>query len=383
MLRSSRVAPLLLLSALAAACAATASAPEPLPAAADTTPPGEGEPIKADPPDEPEADAAKPYVDAGLVDPVTLAKGQDRPRGVAVDETHVYFATTGNTDRTIRRVPKAGGAVERVDRGDSPGAGWVHAVDDEYVYFSVPSETNGTLSRVRKTGGAVEVMLSNVNVWSLVVDATTIYFASRPRSGEPLGSIRRVAKKCAVPCTATTMVSGQEMPLGIARSGTDIFWTNTASDKTYAYPGGPVLRTVYRGTIHRVAATTLNAGPTVGTILGDLRDPWGIALSATHMYYTSSLDSNVYRSPLDGVGSEIASSGMKSTWQIIADASHVFFVTATFGEDGSSIMALPTGAGARKELAFGEGAPIGLAVDDERVYWANFRSGEIRSQLKP
>lgn len=382
MLRSSIVGAALVLSALAAACAASSSGAPELPAEDDTTPPGEGEPIRPEPPDEPAFDAAKPYIDAASPDPVTLTKGQDRPRGVAVDETHVYFATTGTSDSSIRRVPKGGGADERVDQGASPGGGWVHAVDDEYVYFSVPSETNGTLSRVRKTGGAVEVMLTNVNVWAAVADATNLYFPARPRTGESTGSIRRVAKKCAVPCTAAVMASGQELPLGIALAGSDVYWTNMANDKTYAYPGGPVIKTDYRGAVRRAATSASNQSPTAGTVLAELRDPWGIAVTSGNVYYTSMLDSNLYRATVAGAGAAIASSGAKTTWQVVADANNVYFATGTSGEDGWSIMQLPTGAGARKELAFSEGQPLGLALDTDSVYWANYKSGEIRRQKK-
>lgn len=69
---------------------------------------------------------------ASLGDATTLASGQSSPMRMAIDTTHVYWTNVG--DGTVRRVPKAGGAIEDIAAGqDQPFA---IAVDADGVYWT-------------------------------------------------------------------------------------------------------------------------------------------------------------------------------------------------------------------------------------------------------
>jgi len=81
-----------------------------------------------------------------------LAKGQNPMGALAVDASHVYFTDYGSDGGGIRRVPREGGAVERVLYCGSSCFPQAVRLDTQNVYFRVGY--NGTSS----INGHVQVM---------------------------------------------------------------------------------------------------------------------------------------------------------------------------------------------------------------------------------
>ena len=115
-----------------------------------------------------------------------LASGLVSPRSLAVDTTHVYFATnTWAVDEAIRRVPRTGGPVELLD--DTGGA-YAIAIDATHVYAA--DGAGGTIFRIPKTGGTPEVLATGQPYpFDIVVDNDAVYWSS-----ETDASVAKVAK---------------------------------------------------------------------------------------------------------------------------------------------------------------------------------------------
>jgi hypothetical protein len=128
-------------------------------------------------------------VDAGS--PIQLASGQQKPRGIAVDATHVYWAT--QLGGTIVKVPKGGGTSIVLTTGvDRPRA---IAIDATHVYWA--SDLAGTIGRVSKSGGPPAILADNQSLpLRVAVDGTHVYWINDLAEAEAgtTGAVMRVAK---------------------------------------------------------------------------------------------------------------------------------------------------------------------------------------------
>lgn len=107
------------------------------------------------------------------------AEGQGR--GIAQDATNIYVTL----QRTVVRIPKAGGEQQTVARGDSP-PGRVTA-DDKFIYW--PSEGYILTLSTQGYDQVEQVVADQGDIGGLFTDSTHIYW-----SASDSGEIRRVRK---------------------------------------------------------------------------------------------------------------------------------------------------------------------------------------------
>jgi sugar lactone lactonase YvrE len=315
----------------------------------------------------PEEDAA-PDAEASKVS--VLVSGQSSPRGVAADADYVYFASiTGNA---IYRVAVTGGAATRVDSGGTVSKPWVHAVDDTHVYFA--NLGSKTVSRVPKAGGAAELLVEDVDVWSLVIDATTVYFTVSPLGGK--GAVEKVAKSCSAPCTATIVVPEQEGPMGLATDGSFLYWANRSQKVTYAYPGGPVSSREYEGTLRKWSVSSTTTDPAATTLLAGLRDPAGAAVGGGFAFVGTTEDETVRAISIGSPSEVLLAQKVGSPLWMAADETHVYWLSGGAGAK-SVLYRSPKDKKGLEALAINQVGPIGITMTADAVYWANSTAGEI------
>jgi len=161
-----------------------------------------------------------------------LADRQDFPKGVAVDGTHVYWANwSGGASGSVSRVPKAGGAVQRLAE-DEAGPQYV-AVDETHVYWNNHGDgPKQGIRRLAKTGGTIELLSAGGNPSGIALDASHVYWAEwnagtvnrRLKAGGP---IQRLA-------------TGQDSASLIVLDDQRVYWTTFDHVVSVAKPGGPV-----------------------------------------------------------------------------------------------------------------------------------------------
>jgi hypothetical protein len=197
-------------------------------------------------------------------EPDVLADKQDMPAAIAVDSTHVYWANAGKA--AVRRVPKAGGAIETLWESADTGA-YALALDATHAYFG----TVGGIGRVPKAGGAADTLETGDWPKWIAVDADAVYFQTDARVGRvPKGGdagiaaglggggeiggaaiddgflywvqqdgVRRVPKKGG---PTELLARGTFRFTKLALGPADVFWGDALLEAIFAVPkaGGPV-----------------------------------------------------------------------------------------------------------------------------------------------
>lgn len=202
-------------------------------------------------------------------------------------------------------------------------------------------------------------------------------------------------------CSPVTLAEGQDHPRSLTINTTHAYWTSQG-----AFQNPALLRVPLEG------GTVSPGGP------GHLGNTWGIALSASGVYWTGNdggdhglfrgaldfsgtvkqldggnnnlgiaideaggslywvQDSGIRRIALDGVTDSAVTlaSGQIEAQDIAVDDLNVYWVNHTAT---GSVMKLPKGSTTATPLAANQALPSGIAAYQNKVYWANTASGDI------
>lgn len=286
---------------------------------------------------------------ASLCQPIPLATGQGEVWGVALDERNVYF--TSFTGGFVARVPKAGGAVERIA---STGAFLARkvAVNASHVYWT-SDDSPGAISRCLLTGcvGAPEVLATPQRPLGLALDATIFFWADR-------NSTELRAKLLAGGPELHVADSTSGPPIAVAVESSRLFWIAdfTGEVQGRAQDGG-----------------TFSVGIN-GTAGRDL------VLDGTFVYWGAAIDlgqdGRISRAPRSGVGPvELVGPAKGEPVSLAVDAKRLYWTAWARQTDGGVLGAgvyscPPAGCGAAPTtVAAGQDLPRGIALDDSAVYW--------------
>jgi len=200
-----------------------------------------------------------------------LAEDRGTPFYVVSDGAFAYW-TDANGAGSVNRVPVGGGPVEELwSEGGQPEA---LAMDDEYLYFSVTGVAAPTMGlwRVAKDGSDREQLYAAQVGRAVAVHQGWVYFF-RP--------IEQTLLRLRPPDGAPEIVARDAFTGGslVVRDGF-AYWTD--------WSGGP-----------NVLRAPLPSGPVEMLAEGESRVVQGLAVSPTHVYWTSQLDGAVRGLALD------------------------------------------------------------------------------------
>jgi hypothetical protein len=163
--------------------------------------------------------------------PQTLESGVPTPTAITTDAAFVYWSAL---DGSVRRVPRAGGAVERL--ATASGRAWDVAVAGGEVYWAVTANEAGAtgfagIMKVSAGGGTpVLVATSPWYPWWIALDDTYVYWTDAGEPGQDSGAVMR-APRAGGP--ATVLVVHQSSPAGIAVDDTSIYWTEELGGRVW------------------------------------------------------------------------------------------------------------------------------------------------------
>ncbi len=206
-----------------------------------------------------------------------IVANQPSPRGVAVDDTYVYWANNGTSDseRAILKAPLAGGAATPLVTGLAGPI--VYLADANYVYFVEFVTGDGSIKRVAKAGGAAQTIAPTVDAFALTFssDATSIVFGTRS------GKIQRVPTGGG---SVTDLVTGQGIVYGVATNADYIYFT------TGITTGGPSPAPTSTDYTLKRAPATGGAATTLYTPAFSQGQLYGVALASGNVVFANTYD---------------------------------------------------------------------------------------------
>jgi len=204
---------------------------------------------------------------------------------------------------------------------------------------------------------------------SIAVDETSVYFTIRATANiqnPNSGSVMKCAKSgCG---NEPTVLASKQAPQGIAVNATHVYWTNDSQNGA-------------EGTVMGCAKDGCDDKPTL--VGSGPQGPEGIAVDANNVYWTAEVPGTVLECPLEGcVGvpttlAAVSTTSPATPISIAVDATNVYWtLDQNKGNDEvlecpiAGCLGIPTTL-ASKQIAPGDLLPGGLAVDEQNVYWTN------------
>ncbi len=103
--------------------------------------------------------------------------------------------------------------------------------------------------------------------------------------------------------------------------------------------------------------------------------PWGIAVDATHVYFTNAAATGtVRRVPIGGGAVETIASGQLRPRDLAVNATHVYWTN----RDGGELKRWRKTDGLVEVMASGQAGPNAIAIDGSDVFWTNLDDGTVK-----
>jgi hypothetical protein len=224
----------------------------------------------------------------------------------------------------------------------------------------------GSVMSLPRTGGTPTTLVAGLaDPLYLAVDAQAVYWGSTGllagvETGAFSGAVARVGKDGAGP---KALVSSVADPQAIALDADRVYFHGLL-DRA----GSP---DVQFGTIHAVPKA---GGKVVAVVPEDGGTPLGIAVDATHLYFTNAFPGGIMRAPKGGGEPTMIVGGQSSPWPLALDDRAIFWGNREpLAEGVGPIMtAAKDGTGVRAVVAadprFSRQVPA-LALQGDAVYW--------------
>jgi hypothetical protein len=231
------------------------------------------------------------------------------------------------------------------------------AVDATSVYWT--SAGDGTVRSMSKQGGTINVLASQIDApYGIAVNATSVYFTSQGTAANTFmdGEVLVVPNLKSPPATGSTptvIASGRKRPRTVRLDEKNVYWL----DHGIAAADGSANYCPLAG-CGSVAPTAL---------VGGLEGPYGLAVSATYLYYTEAMAGTVSLIPIAGGMPTALSQGQAVPSGLAIDAADAFWACYNDG----NIASVAFVGGESTTMATTQGFPQDIATDGTNVYFTD------------
>lgn len=178
---------------------------------------------------------------------------------------------------------------------------------------------------------------------------------SDPANCGACGSACASGEVCEAGNCLTALVKAEYNIAGLAIDATHAYWTNHTT-----------------GTIMKVPIT----GGVPMTLTSGQTQPTDIVVDGTHAYWLN--QDSVMKVPIAGGAATVLASGQSYPHSIAVNATHVFWTN----NDDQSVKKVGLGGGVATVVAtFSNGYPAGIALDGTHVYWGNSDGSVLKVPL--
>jgi hypothetical protein len=278
-------------------------------------------------------------------EPVVLAKNEDQPAAIGVDEANVYWIAESRS--AIHKISKTGGTVTAILKGQEGIRRMV--VDADAVYFL----TNTQIKRVSKNGGEATTLVTfadlgtpDIGFWRLAVDKNYVYFVGGPRDDQLL----RVSKAGGKPEPVAKVLAPSEFVF----DETNIYWADSLSE---------------------VKKLSLGGGEPV--TIGECEKAEAVAVDSTGVYCASDLGKVIRFAKSDAAMTIVGSVENAPFDQLAVDDRSIYTVGLTSG-----IYRFDKSGGQPVKLAPVDKQLVKFATDAQNLYWSNYDEGTITRRRK-
>lgn len=283
--------------------------------------------------------------------PADLISGMTNPAGVDVDDTYAYV---GAEDKTLRRVPKDGGAVDILTA--SPQAIGAVRVDAKNVFFATVSDRNltgdGTLYAVPKIGGT-PLLLGTGRINAIELDDNYVYWTDLN------GGVFRTAKRGN---GDQQQLKSSPFPLGLLLDGDTLYYADASAQIVVAIP---------------------KTGGSAGVTIASGQKFNNIAQDAANLYMTVLESPTVFKvSKSGGTATPLATlQGVGSAIRYVNGLLYVA-IDDNFGPHGA-LVSIDPNSGAAVTVRSDRAAAHGLASDACAIYLTDWNNGGTLEKVCP
>lgn len=278
-------------------------------------------------------------------EPVVLAKNEDQPAGIGVDEANVYWIAGSRS--AIHKISKTGGTVTSVLTGQQ-GIRRM-AVDADAIYFL----TDTQIKRVSKNGGEATTLVTFADLgsrelafWRLAVNKDNVYFVGGPKDDQLLAVNKAGGKP--------QQLAKVFVPTEFVFDETNIYWAEPFSElKKLSLAGGEPIT------------------------IGDCEKAAAVAVDAAGVYCATESGKVLRFAKSDAAVTTVASVDNARFDQIAVDDRSIYTVDLTSG-----LYRLDKSGGQPVKLVTIDRQLVKLAIDGQNVFWSNYDEGTITRRAK-